>query len=292
VGKRIGEGKVGADHETVIFGILAADESLEAVAGIFFKLEIEGLGHKIELVQERTPFADQVGVAHAGQQVADAFFAEFLIKKFIHQMTEIVRQAIGAGGAADIAVILDLGHAVAQHAVDDGQHGKTVPIAGHELGKTFHDPEGRLVKIEHAAGTSLVQNGVFERVTQFMGDQARKIVAAAVAVDHHPVVVRFGKPLETAGGDQAGIEIGLFDVGLLVVIDQRCFFLDGDIQKSRDLVIGALGLASQAFQQFPVRGVMENAEVLGIHVFPGKGLAHDLIFPVKIRILGKAGKGA
>ena len=144
-------------------------------------------------------------------------------------MAEIVGQAIVAVITAYIAVILNFRHAVVQHIIDDGQQGEAVPITGHELGKAFYYPKGRLVIIKHAGRTPLVQNGVFERMGDFMSDQALQVFTAAVAVDHHPVVARFGETFETAGRDKAWIKVGLFKVRLLVIKNYRRFFLDNDI---------------------------------------------------------------
>jgi hypothetical protein len=94
-----------------------------------------------------------------------------------------------------------------------------------------------------------------------------------------------GEALEAAGGDDPRVEVGLLQVGLLVVEDDRRPLLDGQVQQRGELLVRLLGLDRDAVQQILVVDVVVNAEILGVGILPGEGLAYDLVLAVKHGIL-------
>ncbi len=185
------------------------------------------------------------------------------------------RVAVPVGQERQLVQSLDRREDVVHHAVANRHLIEVVLVLGEIRGQSLHDPQ-RHPRPQRPAQVALEEQRVLEDVHQLVRDQLVELVRRRVDGQHHAVLHRLGERGDALG--QLGQrDVGLLELAVRLVDDQRHAKAQLVVQLLADLQVGALRVGDDLFEERLQRRVVVHVEMRGLVDSPVERLVRDLV---------------
>ena len=231
----------------------------------FVRLQAEGVLDRLGDVVR------QQALAELPQEVADPFGAVVLLDEVEGRL------AVTVGQEVERLQPVDRRDEPVHHGIADDHPVEVVFVAPQVAGETFHDPGGH-VGAEGARQRLLVQDAELEDVRQLVADERVLLVGRDIHRQDHAVLDRQGE-----GSDELGDEleqgIGLLELHVRLVVDERDAELDLVVEELRQPHVLALGVGDDFLEERLLLRIVVHVEVRRLVEVPVEVLVGDLVLP-------------